>query len=69
MKKIYSTPIAEWMDAEMDFVLAGNSVHHNVDGEDPYTPPGNGSGEEEWMESRPGEFDGSLAKRNSIFDF
>lgn len=68
MKKNYSTPIAEWMDAEIDFVLAGASVHHNVDIDDPITPPG--SGGEEWMESRPGEeFDGSLAKGNAIFDF
>lgn len=68
MKKNYSTPIAEWMDAEMDFVLAGASVHHNVDTEDEYETPG--SGGDEWMESRPGEeFDGSLAKGNAIFDF
>lgn len=73
MKSIYSAPIAELIEVEMDDFLEKASFY-NVDIDDPGTETP-GSGGEEWGETKPTpggggeEIGGNLSKGGSIFDF
>ncbi len=67
MKKKYSAPIAEWIDSELEDMIAASFEIVNPDN------PGPGSGGEEidegYGESHGGgEFDGSLSKSTNIFE-
>ena len=60
MKKLYSAPIADLIETEMDNVLAG--ISFGVDIDDPHPGPGFG-------EAKPGGVFENEAKSTSIFDF
>lgn len=45
MKKLYSAPIADLIETEMDNVLAGISFNVIIDPDNPDDPPGPGFGE------------------------
>lgn len=65
MKKLYSAPIADLIEAGMDFVMAGVSrlieTSDDVDGPTfGEVKPGDGEG---------GAFTGSFSKSTSIFDY
>lgn len=65
MKKKYSAPIAEWIDSELEDMIAASFEIVNPD------TPGPGSGGEEiddYIEGKDGEFDGSLSKSMGIFE-
>lgn len=64
MKKVYSAPIADLIETEMDTVLQDVSWSVIID-PDPDNPPGPGYGE-----VKPGDegFTGNLSKSSSIFD-
>lgn len=66
MKKKYSAPIAEWIDSELEDMIAASF-------EITYPGEGPGSGGEEIEDGYAeghggGEFDGSLSKPFSIFE-
>lgn len=64
MKKLYSAPIADLIETEMDNVLAGVSFNVIVDPDNPDDPPGPG-----WAEAKSeGVFEND-AKSTSIFDY
>lgn len=60
MKKLYSAPIADLIEAEMDTVLTSFSI----EGEDPYHLPGNDVGE-----AKSGDVFDAGSKSTSIFDY
>ena len=60
MKKLYSAPIADLIEAEMDTVLTSFSI----EGEDPYPLPGNDVGE-----AKSGDVFDAGPKSTSIFDY
>ena len=60
MKKLYSAPIADLIETEMDNVLAG--ISFGVDIDDPHPGPGFGEAKPE------GVFENE-AKTTSIFDY
>ena len=60
MKKLYSAPIADLIEAEMDTVLTTLSVI----GEDPYITPGVDVGE-----AKSGDVFNAGSKSTSIFDY
>ena len=70
MKRFYTAPIAELVEAETDDLL---TVSFHVDIDDPVDPPGPGG--EEWGETKPpiggggDEYDVNLSKGGSIFDY
>jgi hypothetical protein len=68
MKRIYSAPIADLIETEIDNVMVHASREIVIDDHDPDAPdvPGGGFGE-----VKPGEGGafGSQAKSSSIFDF
>ena len=59
MKKLYSAPIADLIETEMDNVLAG--ISFGVDIDDPHPGPGFG-------EAKEGVFDAG-SKSSGIFEF
>lgn len=65
MKKNYSAPIAELIEAEMDDLLAG--VSFEVDIPDPGVDPIGGGGDE-YVEGKEGEFGGGASKATGIFE-
>lgn len=66
MKRIYSAPIADLIETEIDNVMAGASREIWIDDPDGPDVPGCGFGE-----VKPGEGGafGSQAKSSSVFDF
>lgn len=64
MKKLYSAPIADLIETEMDNVLAGVSFNVIVDPDDPDDPPGPGFGE-----AKPGGVFESDDNTNGIFGY
>ena len=66
MKRIYSAPIADLIETEIDNVMAGASREVVIDDPDGPDVPGGGFGE-----VKPGEGGafGSQAKSSSVFDF
>ena len=66
MKKLYSAPIADLIDAGSDFILAG--VSRLIETSDDVDGPG-GFGEARPGDGEGGVFAGSMSKSTSIFDY
>lgn len=66
MKKLYSAPIADLIETEMDNVLAGISFNVIIDPDDPDDPPGPGF--DDVGEAKGSVFDAG-SKSNGIFEF
>lgn len=69
MKRIYSAPIADLIETEIDNVMAGASREISID--DPDGPDVPGVSDGGYGEVKPGEGGafGSQAKSSSVFDF